>query len=178
MINEASLSRVWKHFNDPNTTIVILTGFRAEKTLEENERANRFIASKLRNAGFGFFYVDGYWIENEGTPEEIKVKEDSIFAICKDPNKSKNLIDLAHQLANKYNQDAIFVKSPAKGVYLLFKNGKEEKLDSEMKPGKLGSMYTKLRNNKKANTFIFETERDGNSFMKMFKEKLIKENHV
>jgi len=170
-LQEASLSRVWQHFNDKNTTAVILTGFRGDKSYEENVRRNKKIAAELRNAGFGYFFVDGYWIENQGTPEEIKVKEDSIFAVTKDPNKSKELIELAHSLANKYNQDAILVKEKT-DVYLLNKDGSKDNLSGSLKPGKMGDFYTQLRNNKKANAFVFESERDALGYFGSFKEYL------
>lgn len=170
-INEASLSRVWKHFNDENTTVIILTGFRGDLEKDKNIQRNKAIAGELKNAGYGYFYVDGYWIENQGTEDEIKVSEDSIFAINTDTNKSKSFIELGHKLANKYNQDAIFVKTPEK-VYLKFKDGSEEELKGGLKPGKLGDFYTQLRNNKKANTFVFESERDGLGYFASFKEYL------
>lgn len=73
-INEASLSRVWKHFNDKDTTLVIFTAFRDGVKYEDNVRKNKEFAAKLKNAKFGYFYVDGYFPENEGTPEEVDRK--------------------------------------------------------------------------------------------------------
>ena len=169
---EASLSRVWQHFNDKNTTAVILTGFRGDKSYEENVRRNKKIVAELRKAGFGYFFVDGYWIENQGTPEEMKVSEDSIFVVTKDPKKSKKLIELSHKLANKYNQDAIFVKEPD-SVYLLNKDGSKYELTGGLKPGKMGEFYTQLRNNKKANTFVFESERDALGYFGSFRNYLM-----
>ena len=168
-INEASLSRVWKHFNDKDTTVVILTGFRGDKEYKENVQRNKAIAGTLKNAGFGYFFVDGYWIENQGTEDEIKVSEDSIFAVTNDINKSEELVKIAHEQGNKYNQDAIFVKTPEE-TYLYYQNGSKEKLSGGLKPGKLGDFYTQLRTNKKANTFVFESERDGLGFFGSFRE--------
>jgi len=168
-ITEASLSRVWKHFNDKDTTVVILTGFRGDLEKTKNVQRNKKIAGVLKNAGFGYFYVDGFWIENQGTEDEIKVSEDSIFAISTDANKSKELVDLAHKLGNDYNQDAIFAKTP-ESTKLIFQNGSEEVLKGGLKPGKLGDFYTQLRTNKKANTFVFEKERDGKGYFKSFSE--------
>lgn len=175
-INESSLSRVWQHFKDKNTTVVILTGFRGDLEKSKNTQRNKAIAADLKNAGYGYFYVDGYWIENKGTKEERKVSEDSIFAITTNLNKSNDLVQLAHKLGNKYNQDAIFAKTP-KEVKLIFKDGSSEKLTGGLKPGKLGDFYTKLRNNKKSNTFVFEKERDGKGFFTSFKE-YIQEKHL
>lgn len=174
-LNEASLSRVYKHFTDPETTVVILTGFRDGVDIDTNKRRNVNIGSNLKNAGFGYFYVDGYWTENKGTPEEVKVSEDSIFAITTNPNKSRNLINLAHELANKYNQDAILVKEPLE-AYFLNKNGSKTSLGSKIHPGKIGEFYTQLRNKKKANTFVFEAEREAIGYMKSFRDFILENN--
>lgn len=153
-INEASLSRVWKHFDSDNT-VVIFTAFRGDSKPSENIANNKNVAKELKKNNFGYFFVDGFWTENKGEEDEAKVSEDSIFAIAKEENSNK-LIELAHKQANKYNQDAIFVKTKDE-TYLLYKDGKKEKLSGELKPNKIGEFYTKLRNNKKANTFVFES---------------------
>lgn len=165
MINESSLSRVWKHFENKNT-VVILTAFRGDKSSSENIKNNKDIASKIKSEGFGYFFVDGYWIENKGESDERKVSEDSIFCIA-DETRSEDLINLAHKLANEYNQDAIFVKT-ANEVYLYFKNGDKDKLTGGLKPGKIGDFYTQLRNNKKSNTFVFEGARTNYGFFANF----------
>lgn len=175
MLNEASLSRVYKHFTDTETTVVILTGFRDDVDLKTNKQRNVKIGSELKKAGFGYFYVDGYWTENKGTPEEVKVSEDSVFALNTNPDKSKDLIKLAHELANSYNQDAILVKEP-KEAYLLYKNGSKEVLGGNIKPGKIGEFYTQLRNKKKSNTFVFEAERDAKGFLGSFADFIKEKN--
>jgi len=152
-VNESSLSRVYTHFNSDDT-VVLFTAFRGDKSVGENISNNKKVASDLKSNKFGYFFVDGYWIENKGEEDERKVKEDSIFAISP-KERSQELVDLTHKLANKYDQDAIFVKTDTE-VYLLFNNGSKEKLNGGLKPGKLGDMYTKLKNNKKSNTFVFE----------------------
>jgi len=173
-INEVKLGRVLQHF-ESDKVVVILTGFRGDKSQKENEQRNKKIAAEFRKAGYGFFYVDGYWIENKGTPEEVKVSEDSIFAIA-DKEYEKSFIDLAHDQANKYDQDAIFVKTENK-VYLLYKNGKEEILDSTFKANKLGDFYTKLRGKGKNSTFLFESERISKGYFASLIEKIEREKN-
>ena len=160
-INESSLSRVWQHFNDPDKSVGILTAFRGDYDYEENVARNRTLAAKIKNAGYGFFYVDGHWIENQGTPEEQEVKEDSIFVIGKASDKS--FANKIHELGNHYNQDAVLVKD-SQGTRLIFKDGTTTPL-GDIGVGGLGSAYTKLRTNKKANTFIFKEERDDVGFI-------------
>lgn len=159
MMNESRLTRVWQHFKS-DKTIVIFTAFRDENTYEENNRKNRKFAAILKNSGFGYFFVDGYFPENEGTSDEIQVKENSIFVIA-EKNKGSDLIKLCHELANSAKQDSIIVKESDGNIYFLESNGNKEKLNGDMKPGKLGKYYTQLRNKKQSNTFVFENERDG-----------------
>jgi len=158
-LNESSLSRVWQHFKS-DKTVVLFTAFRDEHTREENIRKNKTFAAALKSSGFGYFYVDGFFPENEGTDDEVSVKEDTIFAIA-EANKGDELIQLCHKLANTANQDSIIVKDSEGNIYFLLKNGTKNKLAGEMRPGKLGKYYTQLRNKKATNTFVFESERDG-----------------
>ena len=186
-INEVKLGRVWQHFKS-DRTVVILTGFRGDKSQKENEQRNKKIAGLIRKAGFGFFYVDGYWVENKGTEDEIKVSEDSIFAIA-EPTRSTELIELAHKIANDYDQDAIFVDEKkgslenktfvktSEEVYLYYSNGKKEKLDSHFKPDKIGDFYTQLRGKGRNHTFVFEGERQSKGYFASLVEKIEKEKN-
>jgi len=174
-IQEASLSRVYKHFTEDNTTVVIFTAFRDGVSYKQSVQKNRKFAANLKNAGFGYFFVDGYFPENEGTDDEVQVKEDSIFAIANGPNESKKLIDLCHKLANSENQDSIIVKELDKGIYFLDKSGKKdsEYLGKQKVSFKeVGKFYTKLRNKKTSNLFVFEGTHTRPGFIQSFREYL------
>ena len=172
-LNESSLTRVWQHAQDKDKTLVIFTSFRDEFSRQDNIKYNKIFASKIKAAGFGYFYVNGFFPENEGTSEETNVKEDSIFAIANNADEGKKLIALCHKLANSRNQDSIIVKEPVDGksqVYFLDKNKKKIVLSGGLKAGKLGKYYTQLRNKKASNTFIFEGEIDGKGYFQSFRE--------
>jgi 3-dehydroquinate synthase class II len=68
-----------------------------------------------------------------------------------------------HALGNEYDQDAVLVKDADK-IKLVFNDGHEIEVGN-LSAGGLGTMYTKLRNNKKTNTFIFTEERDEVGFI-------------
>jgi len=165
-LTEASLSRVWKHFNNPDHSVAILTAFRgrhdyepdltAREVYHKNVERNKQLASELKRLGYGYFFVDGHWIENQGTDHELAVKEDSIFVIGS--NKNSAFAQDIHKLGNMFNQDAVLVKDND-GTRLINKDGSEYSL-GEIHPGQMGDMYTRLRNNKKSNTFVFESERE------------------
>lgn len=174
-INESSLSRVWKHFSDDDTTVVIFTAFRDGVSRKISVQKNKKFAANLKNAGFGYFFVDGYFPENEGTEDEVQVSEDSIFAIA-DKNTSRKLIDLCHKLANSENQDSIIVKELDKGIYFLDKNKKKdsEYLGKQKVTFKeVGKFYTKLRNKKESNLFVFEKTHQRPGFIESFRNYLI-----
>jgi len=87
----------------------ILTAFRDEFSKKQNLSRNKILASKLKSEGYGYFYVDGYWVENKGKDNEVKVSEDSIFVINND-NKPE-FFDLIIKLGKTYNQDGVFIKN-------------------------------------------------------------------
>jgi hypothetical protein len=161
-IQEASLSRVWQH-TQSDRPIALLTAFRGEYDREENVRRNKQLAATIRKLGYGFFFVDGYWIENQGTPEELHVSEDSLFVIAPEGSDEKFRQQMI-ELGGKFNQDGVLVKDKD-GAKVYDKSGGVMFDVGELKPGKASEIYTKLRNNKKSNTFVFEGERDDIGFI-------------
>ena len=162
-LNETKLSRVWQLFTDDTRSVAVLTAFRGEYNREDNLRRNAALAADLRNAGFGLTFVEGHWVENQGTDLERTVVEDSIL-VSGPKIQVTEFARVIHQLGNAYDQEAVLVKD-AKGTRLIFNDGTEEKL-GELRPGKLGQIYTKLRTNKQASTFVFEGERESLSWIK------------
>ena len=161
-IQEASLSRVWQHAKS-DRPIALLTAFRGEYDRDENVRRNKELAATVRKLGYGFFFVDGYWIENQGTPEEVHVSEDSLFVIAPEGTDEKFRQQMI-ELGVKYNQDGVLIKDK-EGAKVYDKSGGVMFDVGTLSPGKAGEMYTKLRNNKKSNTFVFEGERDDLGFI-------------
>lgn len=162
MISEASLSRVWQHVNS-DRPIALLTAFRNEYTREENLVRNRALSADIRKAGYGFFFVDGYWIENQGTPAEVHVAEDSIFVIG-NAGKHSEFLNSMIKFGKQYNQDAVLVKT-SEGAKLYDQSGTTILNVGTLKPGKISQIYTKLRSGKQADSFVFEAERDDLSWI-------------
>jgi len=160
-LTETSLSRVWQHVQS-NMPFALLTTFRDEYDHDTNIRNNKLLANAIRQQGYGFFYVDGYWIENQGTPEEIHVSEDSIFVVGKE-NDDDNFLTFIISQIKQWNQEAGLIK--VNNVIGLYdKSGQSIMTFTKFLPGQLGDIYTKIRNNKRANTFVFENERDSTGF--------------
>lgn len=172
LLAEASLTRVWQHFNNKERTVVMFTAFRDERSYKENVQLNKKFAATLKSNGFGYFFVNGFFPENEGTKDEVSVKEDSIFAIATGQDEGRKLIELAHKLANSANQDSIIVKEASGKIYFLDQQGNKSNLEGTLKPGKLGKYYSQLRNKKKSNTFVFEEIVDGKTLFHRWREHL------
>jgi len=161
-ITEASLSRVWQHFNDPDRSVAILTAFRGEYDYDDNVKRNQSLTAKIRKLGYGFIFVDGYWVENPGTEDEVRVKEDSVFVVA--PAAAPNFAQEIHDLGNSFQQEAVVVKDQ-QGTRLIFADGSTQPLGT-IKPGSLGNIYTQLRTGKQSSTFVFEAERDDIGWIK------------
>jgi len=153
IFNEASLSRVFKHL-DSDRPVAILTAFRGNFTYKENVKRNKELAASIKNEGYGYFFVDGHWVEEEGN-NETDTSEDSIFVIG-DKNDSGRLKSLVIKLMKKYDQDAVVFKSETeKSTSLLFQNGSVESI-GKATANKVAQAYTKLRGRSNG-TFVFES---------------------
>ena len=167
VISESTLSRVWQHANS-NRPFAIFTAFRDEVSEDPKERRkinvrrNREAAYILKAKGYGYFFVDGHWIENEGKPDEKWVEEDSIFAIA-DKENEQDFVDLVVALGKEYNQDAVLIKT-SKGIHLYNQAGTIVGQFDQFTPDKLDKIYTRLRG-RGDRTFIFECERSDEGFM-------------
>jgi hypothetical protein len=159
-LREASLSRVHTHLKS-DRSIGIISAFREDEyTYEENVQRNRELSLILRKAGYGYFWVDGAWIENEGTKNEVHVSEVSIFVIGdeKDNGKLKTLLT---DMAYKYNQDAFVYKDGnTNKIEVIDKYGKIKTILTTIKMDKIASLYTRFKKgNHKGRSFVFENER-------------------
>ena len=154
-LSEINLNRIYKHLYDPNEYVVIFTTWRGNRSTKENENSLRDAAAQLKMAGFGYVYVEGHWIENKGTDQERMVSEMSIFAIA--PRKrGKELVRLCKKIADKNEQEAIFVKEgngKENNFYLLLKDGGVQKLRGKFTT-QIDDIYTKLLRKNKA--FVIE----------------------
>jgi hypothetical protein len=144
ILSESSLSRVWQHTQEHDTAI--LTGFRGDpsdtsrcadepvldgveevkkgKTRQANIRRNRDLKATLLANGYGVTAVDGSYIEDFDTPQEMEVSEDSLFAVnLKDDPSFFSTIET---LGKKFCQDSVLmIPQGGKGAYLLGTNNSE-----------------------------------------------------
>lgn len=159
-LDEASLGRVLQHIQGKKNVKNwgMMTAYRYSNTPNQNKKLNKQLEGELRSKGYGFFKVEGHWVEcqdgnlsyNDCPPNLLKdAIEESLFI----PNVSAKDI---HKLGKKYGQDAvIFGGEQTKGnATLIFKDGKVENI-GKFSPNKIQQAYSKLKGGK---TFVFNPE--------------------
>ncbi len=175
-LDEATLSRVWTHTEDPETAFGMMTAFRGERFEADNVKKNIALASEIRAAGYGYFWLKGYTIENEGTPDEKHVNEDSLFVISSGSDSEK-LKSTLLSLAKKYDQESIFFKpaGESKG-YILAASGVTLAGPLTLHPEQMGKYYSKMKSgNHEGRDFKFESAGVASSgFSKFAKSKNVR----
>lgn len=157
---ESSLSRIWKHITEHESGTI--SAFRYASncgqgdiyTKKQNQDRNANLKAQLLTLGYGVTAIDGVYVENYGSDNEIEVKEDSFIVIdLKDKGTLKK--DLM-KLGQQYEQDSITFSKPSGEYYLISTNtcsmgypGKG-KVGVEIKLGKSffgkdGEFHSKIR---------------------------------
>lgn len=156
IINEASIGRAYRHLKNDEIPVGFITAFRGgQENREENIRRNKHLAAQVRKAGYGYFFLDGGWIENQGTPEEIAVEEDSIF-IVGNRNDNGKLKGLLQKWMKEYDQDGVLLKPEGESdVHLLLNNGEDINIGS-FSVGRAAEGFSRIRGHE----FHFESIRN------------------
>lgn len=123
ILNESGLSRVYQHTRKHDYGTI--TAFRYAPdcgtgepyTLEQNQKRNSSLLSKLRAAGYGVTAISGSYIENYGSPEAREVSENSFLVVdLQDRGTLKR--DLL-RLGEEFEQDSIiFGEAGGAGVLI------------------------------------------------------------
>ena len=157
-LHESSLSRIHQHTKESN--IGMLTAYRGQYSVQQNEKRNSDLISDIRSAGFGYVPVTGFYIENPGTPEQQKVIEKS-FLVISSANDSGRLKFFLKKSGAKYDQDSVLYKEASSEDAILIgtTSGRWPGMNTEInvgkwKPNSIGSYYTKMKGHR---TFTFES---------------------
>lgn len=153
-LEASSLSRVWQMWNDNERSFAILTAFRGDFKEPENIRRNLALGIDIRALGYGYFWLDGFYIENKGKEDERKVEEDSLFVSSSKGEAAKLKKDLM-RLLKQYNQEAaVFKPEGSNGeIFLLKADGELISIGKNLLPNQVAQNYSRLRGGK--GTFIF-----------------------
>lgn len=173
-LHEASLSRIWQHTRESNMGII--TAYRGEFDIRQNEKRNKELMSAIRSAGFGFIPVTGFYVENPGQEDEQKVQEKS-FVVLSSSNDSGKLRTFLIKMGIKFNQDSVLYKDASvdKASLIGTAQGRWPGLNNQVEvgkfvPQKIGTYYTKMRGHR---TFVFESAELPESLMtKAYRQKI------
>lgn len=171
MLDEGSLSRLWKHTTERN--IGMLTAYRGRYPVSENKTRNAKLQADIRSAGFGFFRVEGHYIEGYGSEVSKDVKEQSFLVIGEKGNDNGKLKGFLKKWGAKYNQDSVFYKSFDNKGMLIGTQSKDEDgnavdfpgmgkehMVGDFHPMKMGQFYSKM----KGKPFVFESYQEADTF--------------
>jgi len=134
-LNEASLSRVYDMMSKHDTGMI--SGYRDERTREENKNMDRKILVYLKSKGYSLTRVKGSYIENFGSDTAKEVSEDSFFVV--DINNTGRLKSELFKLGVLADQDSImFIEKGTESAVLIGTSKREESYPGWNKQVKVG----------------------------------------
>lgn len=135
MIVEKGLSRLFQHYSEHDTGTI--SAFRSERTSSENKKLSKELKAKLLALGLSVTPIQGVFIENYKSDNEVEVKEDSYFVV--DIQDNGNLELELTKLGQAYDQDSVTYSKKGGEYYLIGTKegsypgiGTKEKLGSPM----------------------------------------------
>ena len=164
-LDEGSIARLYQHTIDRN--IGIVTAFRGRYTKTENLARNAKLQSDIRGAGFGFYRLEGHYIEGFGSEASKDMKEQSFLVVGDLKEDSGRLKGMLKKWGAKWNQDSVLYKSnTGKNAVLMGTQSKDEEGNpvefpgmgvevniGEFKPMKVNQFYSRM----KGKPFVFES---------------------
>ena len=137
-INEASLGRVWQHWQaSGKTSFAIVSAWKDNRSKAENEKATKELEHHIKSLGYGYSRTKGVW---KGGEEPSRV----VVGMTKDQ---------AVKIATKFDQESVLYVGPETDLHavLISQDGSEED-KGLFHPQKEGDSYTKVGHK----TFVFE----------------------
>jgi len=167
-INEASLSRLVGMVQRKD--FCIATAFRSNFTKKQNRQRNKELFSMLQSKKMGGYMLIGHWQEapdgtewKDATPEQLQdITEESVLFVKPDSMQREEFIQMATEIAKKFNQDAVILGLQGDGVFLYYKDGGNDQIGRDFSVGKIAQAYSQLRGGNPS-PFVFEGTLEPNS---------------
>jgi hypothetical protein len=166
-LHESSLSRVWKQTKEHDSGTI--SAFRSARdcnngelfTKSENKKNSNILKAKLLKEGYGVTKVQGTYIENFKSDNEVEVQEESYLVV--DIKDKGNLKQDLIKFGQEFEQDSITFQEKDGDYYLISSNECEQgypgfgKIGIELKLGKAlygkkGEFHSKVN----GRPFVFE----------------------
>ena len=115
ILNESGLSRLYSLSRQHDYGII--SACRQQHPYKLKRRNTEDLLNKLRSAGYGVTHVNGSYIENYGSPDQVEVKEPSYFVV--DLQDRGRLRQDLFRLGEFYDQDSIiFGEAGQQGILI------------------------------------------------------------
>lgn len=112
-LEESSLSRIWQHVTDEDSSFAVISAYRGIYSEDENLKRHNELRIKIRSLGYGYIeQKSGYSYFNPEVGENASVEEKSFFI----PNI--NFKD-AITLGRMFKQESVLYKDKEKGFGLF-----------------------------------------------------------
>lgn len=193
LLCEASLGRILQHTKNAN--LGIISAERGMYSKKENFKRSKELEKLIKQAGFGYIHLKGFWVENSGTDNEKHISEKSYMIIAK--KDKKDLLKEKLKLwgsEDYFRQEAVVFKPYDSEEFLLIgtsdtvlvnDNGEEKEVKSfiskgeeenigKFRPNQISDLYLKV----KGKPFTIESvreEREADSFMSAMAKKVVQE---
>jgi hypothetical protein len=137
VLNEMSLSRIWKHATGQTKRPVgFISAWRTFKgvnadgkpipyTIEEKRDRNDRLENMIKNTGFGYIKIKGGYIEDYNTEKARpapREKEEDSFMVIGGPEDNNELRNFIIEMGEYWDQDSVMYVSPNKKVYYIGTN--------------------------------------------------------
>ncbi|CAN5535134.1 hypothetical protein BH11PLA2_BH11PLA2_16140 [soil metagenome] len=161
-----SLARTWE-LAKTGKVMVLITGFVQGLPHDKNVARNAVLARTIRDAGFGYTPLYGYWAYDEADPEtgavlKRKAREDTFLVSAPARISNSELKSIVLKWIRDYRQEAAVVKyADSEIAHLLVANGTEVPL-GKWSINRLSSIYSQMRggDDKSYRAFVFEAADD------------------
>jgi len=125
-LRESSLSRIYRHYTEHDSGTISAFRYAPDcgdgkpYTKKQNGDRNAILKALLLKSGYSVTPIDGSYIENYQSDNEIEVDEESFFVL--DIKDFGNLKETLIKLGTKFDQDSITFSKKSGEYYLISSN--------------------------------------------------------
>lgn len=162
VLTEASMSRLWQHFQKGNPVLVISSD-RGELSKSENNSNFASLRSDIRAGKFGYVKVKGGYTEATEDGKQVDISDENSCVIFGAPDTADRLLKMGMVLGVKYNQDCIlWIDTKGNAQWICTANRGGSKIGQriplgDFHPSQIGKYYTKIGKKKFSFTSIDES---------------------
>jgi len=141
----------------------IITAFRGERDYKTNFKNNMVLEKEIRNADFGFKWIDGKWVETYIDGSYSEQFEISFLIVGKEKSEkeSEMLYKLLIEQGNRFNQEAIVFQNYGIKEPIQIINPSTNKIEASfnrVKMNDISNTFSRFRSGKQAGKIFTFTE--------------------